>query len=164
MRTTKTDKLIAAIQELQNATGNIHSINNGGCGVFAAAAAKRLNRMGFRAHVRVASFSNFGLRLAKLVASGNITSKDDLMNNDIPCDHLVVEAIVNKKRIFFDSSSMSETFKPHLFLDCHLGAGKMDALSALRVARTPHGWNPRFNRKQIPAIFRQMNSAIANLS
>ena len=163
MKTTKTDKLIAAIQELQNATGNISYINNGGCGVFAAAAAKRLNRMGFRAYVRVASFTNFGLRLARLVANGNITSKRDLTRNGISCDHLIVEAIVNKKSIFFDATNMSPVFNPRLFLDCRLGAGRMDALSALRVARTRYGWNPYFRRSQIPTLFRQMNEALAPL-
>lgn len=163
MKTTKFDKLIAAIQELQNATGNIERINNGGCGVFAGAAAKRLNRMGFRAYVRVASFGDFGLRLARLVANNAIKSKDDLTDNDIYCDHLIVEAIVGKKRVFFDATNMSETFQRELFLHCRLGHGRMDALSALRVARTRRGWNTWFRRSQIPKLFRQMNEAIAPL-
>lgn len=163
MKTTKSDKLIAAIQELQNAAGNIHDLNCGGCGVFAAAAVKRLNRLGFKAFARVASFSGYGHGLITAKRKG-IQSKEDLSNHDVWPDHVIVEAIVGKRRFFFDSEHLTENFDRRLFLNCQLGKGRLDALSALRIVRYPYGWNSRFNRKQIPTLFRQMNQAISNLA
>lgn len=120
--------------------------------------------MGFKAYVRVASFADFGLNLSRLITKRAIKSKDDLHKNGIFCDHLIVEVVVGARRFFFDSEHCSEVFEPRLFLDCKLGHGRMDPLSALRVARTRYGWNWRFDRKQIPTLFRQMNQAIANLA
>jgi hypothetical protein len=153
----KIEKLVCKIQE---AVSDIRNINSGGCGVFAAMVAKRLNRLGIPAVVRVgahdADTSND--RLKRALTYPDSISKEYLSNEGVEFYHLIVEFKHGGETYHLDSNQFHKATPITNNYGVRLYDGHLTPLQALQIARSKY-WNYQFNRKQIPNMIRKLNEA-----
>lgn len=158
---TLIERLNALADDVSN---TIERVNNGGCAVFASHVAYHLKyvRGVKEVVVRAGDYDSHGGRLSVDAARKKVKK-----SNALPCDwnsagvffsHVIVEFTYRKKKYHYDSHSgvVSETRETH-YGEYPLYKGGMTVEEGLAIASTPIGWNPTFNRKNIPRMIKLIN-------
>lgn len=152
------DKLEQLVTNIQESIDWVSDLNCGGCGVFAALVAKRLNRIGIPAVVRVGAWSanQHPSAIRDTYHKNSRPKQADFWMNCVSFDHLIVEIPFGGQIFHMDSEcfhpaeSVTRTCNAPLFPD------PLDIHTALRIAKDK-GWNHRFNRKQISSMIQSLN-------
>jgi hypothetical protein len=137
------------------------NINRGGCGIFAVHIAKRLQNI---VPVRIVVCDYYKQDLDKIRDNVfNQYNLSDWNNADISFVHLVVEFEYNGIEYHYDTDGVrlkqdewdadDYPFSGYPFCD---GSFTIEEISSF-VARSD-GWNPTFNRKEIPLIERKVKN------
>lgn len=154
------------VNKIQGVVRNIPNINNGGCGVFAALVAKRLNKMGIPAVVRIGGYIS---EKKKHDLINGLNSNTDIGISPIrkwhldyiDMEHLIVEFQHGGKIYHLDSTTFHEQKERTTNFDCPLYHGHLNTLQALHIARRG-SWNIRFNRKKhIPELIKRLNEVFS---
>lgn len=153
--------IVNLVYKIQNSVFDIKNLNRGGCGVFAALVAKRLNRLGIPAVVRIGNWdaSDRPNILEQALTNSNPVNMDNLRNWKVGFDHLIVEFTHEGKTYHMDSDHFHEAKERTTNFDTPIYRGHLTPKQALVIARSKR-WNWTFNRKQIPAMIRALNKAI----
>lgn len=145
--------------EIQNVVADIDRMNAGGCAVFAALVARRLNKIGVKAKVRVGDVFCWGQskKQFKNAKKKGAKTLEDYRNNGIGFWHLVVEITEGKQKYHFDSESLVPAKENLvLFPQAEFYEGAISPAECLTLARSKD-WNYMFDRKQIPALIKKLN-------
>jgi len=155
----ESSKLETFLFEVQNAVADIDRMNAGGCAVFAGLVSRRLNKIGFKAKVRVGDVlynSNEKNRLKDAKKNG-ARKMGEFGEQGICFWHLIVEITDGKQKYHFDSESLVKAKKNLvLFPNAQVYNGALTPAETLILARSK-GWNWMFNRKQIPTLIKRLN-------
>ena len=145
------------IRSMQAAVIDVESLNNGGCGVFAAIAAKRLHRLGVEAVVKVASYNaEYDRNLLLNALKDGATTKEDFSQRDVDFDHVWVEVKWKGEQWHFDSNNFHRAKNRCCLIGAPFFKGSLNPFLALSVARS-RKWCSRFDRKNIPRMISSLN-------
>lgn len=151
--------LKALVNNIQKSVNGVNNLNCGGCGVFAALVAKRLNKMGIPAVVRIGDYSadvNPKL-LIDTIKSNNSFNTKILKRNGIKFDHFIVEITHNRRKYHLDSDFFHLANPITTNYNTQLYEGFLTPFQAMILAKDKYAWNRAFNRKQIPAMIKKLN-------
>lgn len=159
----ESSKLETFLFEIQNAVADIHNMNAGGCAVFAGLVSRRLNKIGFKAKVRVGDviYDSKEKNRLKDAKKKGARRMGDFGKHGICFWHLIVEITDGKQKYHFDSESLIKAKKNlALFPQAQVYNGALNSAETLILARSK-GWNWMFNRKQIPTLIKRLNEVFA---
>jgi hypothetical protein len=130
-------------------------LNWGACCVFASEVGKHL--------AKTKSFNKVKIRVADPTAREGYTISKARKNNHNNCcydwnkqgiyfGHVIVELLYRKKRYHIDSSGVHLAMRTDPSCYLPLYRGHLTIEEATVLASDKRGWNPTFNRKNIPAV------------
>lgn len=137
----------------KNVNSEIEHMNSGGCCVFASIITPYLMELGLKPKIRVANWNH------KQPMIGSIRKKIDTNDikqwnsNDVSFGHVVVEVTCNDSKYLVDSKNvMLKT--GHIEPTCNMKMmrGELKLNEAVAISSKQSGWNPRFDREQIPRL------------
>lgn len=144
--------IIKQLQKLGKvANRKVDSINSGGCCVFASLVIERLSEFGIPARGIVVTFgyTKHSIAVARRCIN-DIGDIEEWSKNGISFNHIAVEFFIDKQRYHFDSDGVCEA-APR-FRGDRIHAGRMKLKELKTLAANPKGWNPTFDRHDIPML------------
>lgn len=164
-----TRKLFKTLRKLQSYMQANHPyINYGGCCVYAAMIAEKLQALGLEVEVITPVFGRYYQNASvvrKLVK--NVAIKREWNDNGLSTNHLAVRFKTKAGHIYtYDSDALirgSTFFSNEMDMtDPKFGTG-LTVKEAKAFASKQDGWNRTFDRRSIPAIRRKVNEEFAAL-
>lgn len=152
----------------RNIEKSVQSLNAGGCCVYAAHVAKRLQHI---VPTRVVVFNSEDIDINYVRA--NVTNNYSIRewyNNGMRFYHILVEFDYRGKTYLMDSTGIYDdlTHAGACAGDATYKTGELTIDETIAFASRPHGWNWWFDRRQIPTLkkhvnrtFRQLNKQLA---
>jgi hypothetical protein len=142
---------------------NFTNLARGGCGVVAACLAEEMSRF-LPVRVRVADrFSTWNtIDEARRGVKNN--SPTEWADNGVGLGHLFVEFAYNGQLYHMDALNIHEAFYDNTdpSLGMEVTEGALTIVEAIEMASYSKGWNPQFDRRQIPAIQRTIRNFFKN--
>lgn len=143
-------QLLERLQTLGDATNFCFPyINCGGCGVFAAAVAKEVLALGFKAEV-IFSFSWFSIYLSREDIEEAFRNKNFA---PLGFEHMAVRIELSKDNwITYDSDSIRKSRDRFGIDNAVAHPFALSVLQTEELVAQVDLWNPTFNRKNIPRV------------
>lgn len=140
---------------------DIRNINCGGCCVFASIIVEKLTSLGIRSRGIVVDYSGNknSLAFARNFVVNDAGNLDEWNQAGINFNHVAVEFVVDGTRYHYDTNGVTLAHRTFRCDTIHAGRLKLKELKALASAK--HGWNPSFNRDNIPLIKEIVDSEFA---
>lgn len=157
-------KLIAnSIRGINNIMDNIAC---GGCAVFAHALGRELQRNNIPVNIvslgMWPSADPSGV-VERIRNSGGIHSASDLHSNEVLMYHVLVEIEVEGELIYLDSYGINH-IQPDDSINFHGYSLYIDGRMTLEecgiISSLEDGWNPTFDRRNIPTVYEFVNSTV----
>lgn len=143
---------------VQDALIDVENMNAGGCAVFAAFVARRLEKMGIETNIRIGQFYTKPAPNAVAMArKENARYAPDYSRHDISFGHVIIEFKWMGETFHFDSDNLAPAAKTTKLCDFPIHSEPITPKECLLIARRRQGWNWMFNRKQIPFILRTVS-------
>lgn len=156
--------IIEKLNELgEKAMKRFHSLNSGGCAVFASLVADRLAELGVEAEGVVAmDFWDSTPNIDKARKHvNNVGDADEWEANGVMLSHVGLRLNLNGREMLYDSEGLrpaGHTRNSLLGYDVIQGTFTRDELRAL--ADNAWNWNSKFNRRNIPKLQKLIESEL----
>lgn len=137
-------------------------LDNGGCGVFAAAVAKELWKLGIPFNIVSAaptSVTTTALDTVRSLCNSNV--KSQWSDNGATFWHVGLQVYIDGEWFSFDSTGLQSNTEKLGALDVKSGYWTLDEMMAF--ADEEEGWNSCFDRREIPRIERMIEKAFSSL-
>jgi hypothetical protein len=146
------------IAEIQQSVEWVDDLNCGGCGVFAAIVAKRFNKIGIPAVVRIGAWNapSNSNAVKDTYSQYSRPKQSHFRSNGVSFDHLIVEIPFGGNIYHMDSICFHSAEPKTRTCSAPIYDGNLDVATALRIAKTKD-WNRCFDRKQIPNLIKSVN-------
>lgn len=155
--TATLDRLGARLEEKHE------TLNWGGCCVYAAMIGQKLQELGVTCSVIVAGYGE-GTNVEHVRANLSDAEAGSMQHwnrNGVYFGHVGVEFVIDGLVYHYDSSGTAKPGEHHGLRRQY--AGRITVEDAAKLAATGRGWNPSFDRDQIPEIRKAVNRAFGKL-
>jgi len=136
-------------------SANVFGVNWGGCCVFASLVAERLQHLMPDMQIVVIDHDGWVLDLDKVRPQIEHNDPFTWRDNGVFFNH-IIQFVLDGKKYHYDSKGV-QTAGNSGYYDILLGS--LTVAEATELAETPTGWNPAFDRHQIPEMRRIINEA-----
>lgn len=134
-------------------------LNHGGCAVFAAHVAKRLQHI-VPTRIKLIDYSKSDLTAirSRLSDPKNIY---EWHRHGINFVHVIIEFDYDGKTYHYDSDGLKLATGPKWNGGFPISKGSFTVDEVISFAANPHCWNPTFNRSNIPTLKRRVKNLFA---
>lgn len=143
---------------------NFHTLNNGGCCVYAWLVAEELTKRGYEVGgIPKSWMHSYGSDVDE--ARNNVSHPDDgeeWEENGIGFSHVLLGVKVGDKELVVDSENVSWYDPDYHNAERGFAKGRLTVEELKALASNKHNWNPTFSRKNIPALERVIKEGFAN--
>jgi hypothetical protein len=155
--------LINQLNQLgKDVAGMYESVNWGGCGVFAAKIASRLEKHAEKVRIRVGNDKHEyhkGQDVAAVRPKLQSNTVYQWNKHDIHFAHVIVEFKYKGKKYHYDTFGAKPAKEVTFMGEYPLVAGGLTHQEMAELTATGRGWNPLFNRNIIPHIHKMIDDA-----
>lgn len=153
--------LLTALSAVQAAAANVEDLNCGGCGLFAAAVGKQIEKLGVKVKVRIGHWP-FVVKTDAIPRGRKNNSKtlDEWNDSGLNIGHAFLEFEHEGEKYHFDSGGVTKANESN----CPTLKSMVpypDSLNLRELAltvRQQDGWNTSFNRKEFPALSKEIKT------